>query len=70
MDAQDKALVAAAQELAVLLDELKITERELTQAGNPNADVFTVCFVDKCFCLLLCDPRGKSETTGDGPLAS
>jgi histone-lysine N-methyltransferase SETD3 len=41
VDPADKSLVAAAQELDILLEELKITERELTQAGNPNADVFT-----------------------------
>jgi histone-lysine N-methyltransferase SETD3 len=41
VDPTDKPLVAAAEELAKLLEELKITERELTQAGNPNADVFT-----------------------------
>jgi len=41
VDPTDKSLIAAKEELQKLFDELKITERELNQAGNPNADVFT-----------------------------
>lgn len=40
-DANDENLKKAAMDLAALLEELKITERELDQAGNPDADVFS-----------------------------
>lgn len=42
IDENDAALKNAAAELSTLLDELKITEKELDQAGNPDADRFTV----------------------------
>lgn len=38
---EDASLITASKELSTLLTELKFTERELEQAGNPDADVFT-----------------------------
>lgn len=37
----DASLLAASGELNTLLEELKFTENELQQAGNPDSDVFT-----------------------------
>lgn len=41
VDSNDDNLKKASAELHTLLDELKITEKELDQVGNPDADVFT-----------------------------